>query len=906
MRLVHCRICNVRVHRELSLDFAPGLTLIGGANETGKSTLLEALHRALFLKSTASGAVVDQLHSRTHQGVPTVDLEFEARGRVWRLHKEFCGSRGRTELQSSGGLPLRGQEAEERLATLLERDGPLDGRRASAALDRCWAHLWVVQGQAGSNPLRDRQTYPLEQLIRQLEQRGGAALQSLLDQQVADRIDEQLSATFINLGKTPKPRKHSPLWKAEQQKELAAQELAQTEQLVQEDRAVTRQLAQVGGELARIRGQLDALKRRLPQLRRLRHQCSMQGKELDTMASGVERLGQDQRSLEDLTSTARQHKLDQEQYLKQEQALARQQEQAQQTQAEYRQQVNHLRERDAYLSHRVRQLQCWKEQRRLQQDIQALQQQQQAQEELRCALERLPPIGLEQVRELRALEGRQRDCRTRRDAQAATVELLRTQAHQEVWLGGQALAMGQPFQLTRAAELRVGDDVTVRISPGGDQMAWAKADQKATQALDRKLEQLGVASVDAADEILRERQGLQQQLKAQRQQVDPGTLQRLQENLAHVDTQRRQLAQDGPGKAGETPTEAAPLTAAVLDHQLREHQDTNQQVKLRCRQAEDALKAAEQRLNAIKARQAQVKTRLQVLASQEQSCLGQVQKLLSTHGTIEALNIRYTQEREAQAQAQAALAELQRQLQELIAPELDAPEVIIPRLERHEVSLQTRQQQLLSEEGQLQERRRSISNKDPVTNLEKAQVALEQAQEQWEHQQQLGAALLLLKERFRQAQADLSSRYTGPLAQAISNYLAPLHPEHQGPICQMRYSRDAGLQGLQLWRDQAVYDFVQLSGGMREQLSAALRLSMADVLKDRHDHCLPLIFDDAFTNTDPERIPMVNKMLNTAAANGLQVILLTCDPQAYGSLNPEKTYDLQDRGIGDWTPSGTC
>ncbi|MYK85593.1 MAG: AAA family ATPase, partial [Synechococcus sp. SB0669_bin_7] len=67
MRLVHCRICNVRIHRELSLDFAPGLTIIGGANETGKSTLLEALHRALFLKSTARGAVVDRLHSRTHQ-----------------------------------------------------------------------------------------------------------------------------------------------------------------------------------------------------------------------------------------------------------------------------------------------------------------------------------------------------------------------------------------------------------------------------------------------------------------------------------------------------------------------------------------------------------------------------------------------------------------------------------------------------------------------------------------------------------------------------------------------------------------------------------------------------------------------------------------------------------------------
>lgn len=892
MRLVHCRICNVRIHRELSLDFAPGLTLIGGANETGKSTLLEALHRVLFLKATASGAVVDALHSRTHRGVPTVELTFEARGRCWRLHKEFGGARGRVELHPSKGSPLAGPEAEEMLATLLESDGPLDGRRASAVLDRCWAHLWVVQGEGGHNPLQDRQTYPLEQLIRQLEQRGGAALQSPLDQRVVDRVDEQLAATFTNLGRTPRPRKNSPLWAAEQQKERAAQKLAQTEQQVQEDRAVSQRLAQVGDELEQVGGELDALKRLLPLLRRLQNQCLVQGKELDNLNDRVERLGQDQRSLKELTRAARQHKLDQEQCLEQEQGLAQQLASARQTQREHQQQVNHLRERDAYLSHKVDQLQCWKEQQRLQQEIAALQQQQQAQEQLRNDLGRLPPVGLAQVKELRTMEGRQRDCRTRRDAMAATVELLHAQTPQQVQLGGQALPMGQPLQLTRAAELRVGDAVTVRISPGRDQAALAKAEQEATQALDEKLQQLGVASVEAADEILRERQGVEQQLQAQRQQADPKRLQRLQGELAHGEARLRQLAQGAPGTAHEAPTGEEPLTTAVLERQLREHQDTSQQVRHRCRQAETALNTAQQAVATLTAQQAQVQTRLQVLASRQQSCLGQVQKLLATYGTMEALAIRATQEKERQAKAQIRLDQLRRQLQDLIPSEQDAPEALIPRLERQEATLQSQQQQRRSEEGQLQERRRSISSEDPVTALEKAQAALAQAQEQWEHQQQLGEALLLLKERFRQAQADLSSRYTEPLAQAISSYLAPLHSDRQGPICQMHYSRDAGLQGLQLWRGQIMYDFAQLSGGMREQLGAALRLSMADVLKDRHDHCLPLIFDDAFTNTDPERIPMVSGMLNTAVAHGLQVILLTCDPQTYGCLKAEREHDL--------------
>jgi len=61
-------------------------------------------------------------------------------------------------------------------------------------------------------------------------------------------------------------------------------------------------------------------------------------------------------------------------------------------------------------------------------------------------------------------------------------------------------------------------------------------------------------------------------------------------------------------------------------------------------------------------------------------------------------------------------------------------------------------------------------------------------------------------------------------------------------------------------------------------------LSMADVLKGSHDGCLPLVFDDAFTNSDPERVQIVKQMLGTAVDRGLQVILLTCDPEGYGNF----------------------
>ncbi|MCP4498782.1 MAG: recombinase RecF, partial [Deltaproteobacteria bacterium] len=93
-----------------------------------------------------------------------------------------------------------------------------------------------------------------------------------------------------------------------------------------------------------------------------------------------------------------------------------------------------------------------------------------------------------------------------------------------------------------------------------------------------------------------------------------------------------------------------------------------------------------------------------------------------------------------------------------------------------------------------------------------------------------------------------------------------------------------GLQELGLQREGTLFTFQQLSGGMKEQLNAALRIAIADTLKERHGGCLPLLFDDAFTNTDAQRLQGVLKMLEQAVSRGLQIIVLSCDPDPYKSV----------------------
>ena len=129
MRLISARLQRVRQHRLLELDFARRFTLIGGANEAGKSTVVEALHKALFLKATATGRGVEELRSQLHSGLPEVELVFDCGGQQWRLRKRFAGASGTCQLSSSNGVNLQGSSAETRLAELLRVNGPVEGRR---------------------------------------------------------------------------------------------------------------------------------------------------------------------------------------------------------------------------------------------------------------------------------------------------------------------------------------------------------------------------------------------------------------------------------------------------------------------------------------------------------------------------------------------------------------------------------------------------------------------------------------------------------------------------------------------------------------------------------------------------------------------------------------------------------
>ncbi len=124
MRITRVRVRDFRVHRDLDLELAPGLTVIRGPNEAGKSTLQRALEVGLFRRVTAGGAEIDGLRSwdAGEEGRPAVRLDFvqdDLEGiREGSVSKDFRGARGTVRLDLDGAMTTDPARADELLAEL--------------------------------------------------------------------------------------------------------------------------------------------------------------------------------------------------------------------------------------------------------------------------------------------------------------------------------------------------------------------------------------------------------------------------------------------------------------------------------------------------------------------------------------------------------------------------------------------------------------------------------------------------------------------------------------------------------------------------------------------------------------------------------------------------------------------
>ncbi|MBP7949386.1 MAG: AAA family ATPase [Verrucomicrobiales bacterium] len=892
MRITSLTVRNYRLHRERTVEFDPERTVIGGSNESGKSTLAEALHRGLFLKSRVAGEVQKSMVSMIHPGHPEVEVRFHANGRDFLVRKRFSGGSGTTTLTETGGQSLQNEAADTRLSELLGVECQAGGRSVANQLIQQWAHLWVWQGSAGNDPA-EHATAQCTGLLQRLQSLGGAAvLQSELDARVAQQFAEEKADIFTS---TDKPKagsalslKESAREEAQKTMEAAQDRLTKQWKNVEEFERATKTITAATADLAGLKQQQEALEQKLADLDRLRRDEERQIQTDQNAAKTLEELRQVEEKLADLISQSKQlrQKLqpEQEKLQRLESDLAGARETAaaanQHLDAAVAESRRGRLRRDLAASLTTQQD---KDARlgELQQragEVRGLEEQMQG---LRAELARLPVVDRKMLQNIQTLENAAAQAEAAQQAMAASIAV--TAAGLEITLDGQPLKAGESRTVVNPAELAVGDGVRLRITPGGGeglQQARVRV-QETRQQLRMALDAAGIHTAAEAADIFARREDLSHRGTALEARLKGLGAQRLAAELqsaaeaataAQAEVSRR-LAQieEAPG-ADSLPTadRLKELQEAVelLEETERKARGQRDYGQAAATQIENSVHAQRQAVDQWNRESTELAARMRVL--------------LETHGEESARKERLCAAERAAATATETLAQTRRTITALGPEQLDADKA---RLQRAETQAANTKRDAELARGVTESTLRSDGTSDPAAEAALADARWKAAVEAWEAENRHAEAVRLLDRLFTEEQQTLAEEFTRPFAERISGYLRCLFGP--GARAAVRLA-DNAFSGVELIRPGetggAAVPFDSLSGGAREQVAAAVRLAMAEVLAADHGGCLPVVFDDAFAYSDPDRVGLLQRMLDFAASRGLQVIVLTCNPSDYAGL----------------------
>ena len=158
MRITHLALRDLRRHREADLDFAPGLTIVRGPNEAGKSTIQRAIELVLTRRVTSAAADIESLapwdgdpDARTVIGMAFTYEDEDGSTHEGSVEKSFRGPRGQVRLELGGEVITDPARADEELAAI--SGVPTEGFFRSTASVR---HHELAGLQRDEGALRDR------------------------------------------------------------------------------------------------------------------------------------------------------------------------------------------------------------------------------------------------------------------------------------------------------------------------------------------------------------------------------------------------------------------------------------------------------------------------------------------------------------------------------------------------------------------------------------------------------------------------------------------------------------------------------------------------------------------------------------------------------------------------------
>jgi hypothetical protein len=205
MKLHWVELENWRQHTKTRIDFNEDTTVIYGPNETGKSTVLEALSRGFFDRSSSHAEAIKRIKPLTASGnvTSTVRINFTLNKTRYSVEKNFNLRNGTSLYKIAGEEPIildQDDSADEQLIQLLEADLP--STRGSKPSQ--WGALrWLWTPQDYRELPTDKEGDPTSSLHLETKD-GEGVLVTPKFQAVQNSVQTSYAQYFTRTGKTSK------------------------------------------------------------------------------------------------------------------------------------------------------------------------------------------------------------------------------------------------------------------------------------------------------------------------------------------------------------------------------------------------------------------------------------------------------------------------------------------------------------------------------------------------------------------------------------------------------------------------------------------------------------------------------------------------------------------------------
>jgi len=890
MKLHWVELENWRRHAKTRIDFDEDATVVYGPNEVGKSTVLEALSRGFFDRSSSRAEAIKRIKPLTASGnvTSTVRMEFTLNKARYRVEKNFNLRRGTSLYRVAGEksiLQAEDDAADEQLVRLLEADLPSPrGSKPSQ-----WgAFRWLWTPQENRELPTDKEGDPTAALHLETGDRGGVlvtpkfqAVQSLV-----------LACYARYFTKTGRASTKSPVSSTEEEIQTHQQRSVVLSDRIREVEDQKQELAELQRQIPTLQKKLTDTKEDLEKARNEAIDFSAIESRLNASEANVKEAERDvadaNRAIKELEESAREIQRLQKEEKEAGRKLSRLEavcEHLEKQQQEIKEKVEEkamkIREceeltRDARIlwtiSDTAKKIDVLRDKVKKINDIDK------KIEDLRKSVLPLVPAN-DEIEKLTQSQTRIEALKESLAARGLTVTVTPGEKGSlKVKVDGERLKAGR-LNATGTESVSVGAPglgkvaVKARLKQAHD----AKLDIKHLEAsIKGTLSKYAVDSIDELKEKVRTQNDISNRLKvldAERRGIDERPVNEITAELEELD-RKRQEYEKIERTATAIKSNPTDVDLGKLVNKREKEQEDAKAALDKARAERDKLdkESAErkQELAGIRATQRHVSEQLDKATSRERKIIRQHGSLENQEKALKAAKANLKKRTEAYKKVKQQYDELEK-----------GP---VNRIKRLEKQIENQEQVIRQQQTSIDQLKggiRAASLEGAYSELAEIESATEILNERLENERIRAESYKLLKEALEQQYRSALSAVVGPIQDQVKRSLSYvtgfLHEDVE--LNEYLFPTRLGERGI----EDISLEFNDASSGLKEVLALCVRLAVAKHLSGRESQCL--VLDDPFVHVSSDRSNKMIELINEAIKEyGLQVIVFTHRPMEFAGF----------------------